>query len=160
MTLLRRPLWSLSVAALWLAIAGSLAWPALLTALALGLLLPALAGRWRPAGPGLARPWLLFPFALMVGWDVLRGAALAARLVLRPPAAWRPAWVRVPLALDRPGAVALLAGTVSLAPGMLAAELSPDGRWLLVHCLHAPEPEAVARTIRTRYEARIGRIFG
>ena len=63
MTLLRRPLWSLSVAALWLAIAGSLAWPTLLTACALGLLLPALAGRWLPPGPGLARPHLLLPFA-------------------------------------------------------------------------------------------------
>jgi multicomponent K+:H+ antiporter subunit E len=37
--------------------------------------------------------------------------------------------------------------------------MSSCGRALLVHALHAPDPDAVREDIKTRYEARLLRIF-
>jgi multicomponent K+:H+ antiporter subunit E len=37
--------------------------------------------------------------------------------------------------------------------------MSGDGKSLLIHCLHAPDPDAVRDEIKARYEARLMRIF-
>ena len=48
---------------------------------------------------------------------------------------------------------------ITLTPGTLSCDLSQDRDALLVHCLHAPDPEAVLEEIKTRYEARLKEIF-
>jgi multicomponent K+:H+ antiporter subunit E len=37
--------------------------------------------------------------------------------------------------------------------------MSSCGRALLIHSLHAPDPDAVRDGIKSRYEARLKRIF-
>ena len=49
--------------------------------------------------------------------------------------------------------------TITLTPGTVSCDLSRDGRSLLVHCLHAPDPDAVLSEIKTRYESRLKEIF-
>lgn len=161
MRILPHPVWTLVVAGLWLLLAGAVTAGHVMFALLLGLLLPPMVGPWLPHPPRLRRPHLLLPYAAIVLWDILRASVAVSRLViLLPRGAFRPAWISVPVDLDRPGAVALLAATVTLTPGTLSADVSTDGRSLLVHCLHAPDPAAVAAEIRSRYETRIARIFG
>jgi multicomponent K+:H+ antiporter subunit E len=46
-----------------------------------------------------------------------------------------------------------------MTPGTLSAELSADGRALLVHGLHVPDPPALVAEIRQRYEAPLLEIF-
>ena len=70
-----------------------------------------------------------------------------------------PAWVEVPLELRTPEAITLLAGTITLTPGTVSADLSNEGQSLLVHALDAPDPDAVRDEIKRRYEARLMEIF-
>ncbi len=76
-----------------------------------------------------------------------------------PTASLQPAWITVPLDLNTPEAITVLAGTITLTPGTVTADLAADGRALLVHCLHAPDPDSVRDEIKSRYEARLMRIF-
>jgi multicomponent K+:H+ antiporter subunit E len=71
----------------------------------------------------------------------------------------RSAWVTVPLDLHSPEAITLLAGTITMTPGTLTADMSACGRALLIHSLHAPDPDAVRDDIKARYETRLKRIF-
>ena len=83
-----------------------------------------------------------------------------ARIVLfMPRDKIRSAWVTVPLDLRSPEAITLLAGTITMTPGTLTADMSACGRALLIHSLHAPDPDAVRDDIKARYEARLKRIF-
>ena len=41
-----------------------------------------------------------------------------------------------------PEAIAVLAGTITMTPGTVSADLSADGRALLVHCLDTGDPAA------------------
>jgi len=41
----------------------------------------------------------------------------------------------------------------------VSSDVAADGRSLLVHCLDAPDPDAVRDEIKTRYEARLKEIF-
>ena len=83
-----------------------------------------------------------------------------ARIVLfMPRAKIQSAWITVPLDLTSPEAISLLAGTITMTPGTLTADMSACGRALLVHALHAPDPDATRDDIKARYESRLQRIF-
>lgn len=65
----------------------------------------------------------------------------------------------IPLDIRTPEAITVLAGTITLTPGTVSCDLSECGHALLVHCLHAPEPDSVVTDIKTRYELRLKEIF-
>jgi multicomponent K+:H+ antiporter subunit E len=67
--------------------------------------------------------------------------------------------VTVPLDITSPEAITTLAGTITMTPGTLSADVSADGRALLVHCLDTGDPEATVAAIKRRYEDRLRRIF-
>ena len=96
----------------------------------------------------------------LVLWDVVvANFQVAAIILFLPPARIRSAWITVPVDLPGPEALALLAGTITLTPGTLTADVSADGRALLIHALHAPDPDATRDAIKARYETRLKRIF-
>ena len=110
--------------------------------------------------PRVRSPADVVAYVAIVVWDIVRSSFTVMRQVLLTPNdALRPAWVAVPLDLHTPEAITVLAGTITMTPGTLTADISACGRALLVHCLHAPDPGAVRDEIKSRYEARLKRIF-
>lgn len=151
---------SFALACLWLLLNAPVTLNAVLFGALLGWGLPLLTAVWWPGRPRLRQPLRALEYVAVVLWDILRSNIVLARLVLLKPAAdLRPAFIAIPLDLRQPEAISLLAGTITLTPGTLTADISTDGRWLLVHCLHAPDPDAVRAEIKQRYERRIERIF-
>ena len=53
----------------------------------------------------------------------------------------------------------MLAGPIPRPPGTVTADMSADGTVLLIHSLHAPDPDAIRDDIKSRYESRLKRIF-
>ena len=53
----------------------------------------------------------------------------------------------------------MLAGTITLTPGTVSADVSEDGKALLVHALDAENPDEVRDDIKQRYERRLKEIF-
>jgi len=53
----------------------------------------------------------------------------------------------------------VLAGTITLTPGTVSADLSDGGHSLLVHTLHTDDPDGVRDEIKQRYERRLKEIF-
>jgi multicomponent K+:H+ antiporter subunit E len=84
---------------------------------------------------------------------------VAVIVLFKPADQIRSAWITVPLDLTSPEAITLLAGTITMTPGTITADFSADGRALLIHALHAPDPDAVRDDIKARYEDRLKRIF-
>jgi multicomponent K+:H+ antiporter subunit E len=94
-------------------------------------------------------------------WDIIVANIEVAWIVLTVSnAKLKPAWIVIPLELRTPEAITLLAGTITLTPGTVSADLSQSGHSLLVHVLHTDDPDAERDTIKTRYEARLKEIFG
>jgi len=99
-------------------------------------------------------------FGLIVIWDIIVANIQVAWIVLtRRNKNLRPAWVVIPLDLRQPEAITVLAGTITLTPGTVSADMSDTGHCLLVHALDAPDPDAVRDDIKQRYEARLKEIF-
>jgi multicomponent K+:H+ antiporter subunit E len=126
----------------------------------LGTAIPRVASAWWPDRPRVRHPFRLTAYALLVLWDVIVANFQVARIVLfMPRDKIRSTWVAIQLDLTSPEAISLLAGTITMTPGTLSSDMSACGRALLVHALHAPDPDAVRDAIKSRYEARLKRIF-
>ncbi len=126
----------------------------------LGILIPLATAAYWPDRPVIRHPLRFAAYILLVMWDIVIANVTVARIVLfMPNARLRPAWITIPLDLRKPEEITLLAGTVTMTPGTVSSDLSACGHALLVHCLHAPDPDAVVADIKHRYERRVKGIF-
>lgn len=158
------PVWSLVLALVWLSLNGSVSAGHLLLAALVGLGVPWLLQPLWPAPPSrfrspLRAAWKSLAFGALVAWDVVVANLQVARAVLSPLDRLRPGFATVPIDLDDPRAVAVLAHAITLTPGTLTVDVAPDARSLTVHALDMPDPEATVRAIRERYERRVREIF-
>lgn len=157
---LPHPRMSAALAVTWLLLQQTMAPGHVLLGLVLAIALP-LATRsfLRPAAVRIGRPVAIARLGLVVLVDIVRSNLEVARRVIGDEDAIRPGYVRVPLCLDDPHAIAALAGIVTMTPGTLSAEITADRRELVVHCFHLDDPAAVVAAIRDRYEAPLKEIF-
>lgn len=158
--LLPHPYLSVTLALVWMLLVNQWAVGTLIFAIMVGIAVPLLTAPYWPTVARFKSPRRIPGFLAIVIWDIIKANITVAGIVLfTPRRALRPAWIPVPLDLRQPEAITALAATITLTPGTLSCDLSEDGRTLLVHCLHAPDPAAVLDEIKTRYEARLKEIF-
>jgi len=157
--LIPHPLLSLALLVTWALLNGTTRGSLLLGA-GLALAIPAISAAFWTDRPSLRRPHLMIPYIALVLFDIIRANIQVAWIIVTwPDSRLRSAFLTVPLDLTHPEAITLLASTITLTPGTLTADIAEDGRSLRVHALHAPDPEATIADIKSRYEARLKRIF-
>jgi multicomponent K+:H+ antiporter subunit E len=160
--LLPAPALSAALFLAWLMLSESVSAGHLLLGAALALGLPPLASRWREDPSVLRAPRAAGRLAGAVLIDIVRSNLVVARLILGDERQITPRFVRVPLALRAPHGVVALAGIVTMTPGTLSADLSEDGRELLVHAFDVDDDAAEAALvagIKARYEAPLIAVF-
>lgn len=158
--LVPHPILTLLLTLVWMMLMNSISAGALAFGLFLGLVVPFLTQSYWPDRPRIHRPLKIVAYILLVLYDIVMANVTVARIVLFVPRAkLQPAWIVIPLELRSPEAITVLAGSITLTPGTLTAEVSSDAHAILVHCLHAPDPDAVRDEIKHRYERRLLEIF-
>ncbi len=158
--LLPHPLLTLLITLVWVFLANQATAGAVVLGLILGLVIPAVTAAFWPGRPRIYAPLAILEYAAIVLWDILVSNVQVAYLILfRRGDSLDTRYVTVPLDLVTPEAIAALAGTITMTPGTVSADLSADGTALLVHCLETHDPEATVATIKHRYERRLKRIF-
>jgi len=156
--LLPQPVLTLVLFTVWLLLANRVSAGEVLLGGLFGLLIPHLTRSFWP-GVQLRRPLLLAGFLAVVLRDIVVANLQVAILVLGPKRRLHPAFLSLPLDLENELAVTVLASTISLTPGTVTADVDPDRRTLLIHCLDVGDPEALIRRIKTRYEAPLKEIL-
>jgi multicomponent K+:H+ antiporter subunit E len=154
------PLLTLTLAAVWVLLVNEPTLGAALLGLLLGVVLPLATAPFWPDRPVVRGPLRIAEYAAIVLWDICVANVEVARLILfRRADELRSAFVAVPLELRTPEAIAALAGTITMTPGTVSADLSADGRSLLVHALEVEDDAALVAGIKERYERRLKEIF-
>jgi len=154
------PLLTLLLTVVWVLLQNGFSAGMAVFGLILGILIPWGTSVWWPDPPRGFRLGKMVRYAILVMWDILVANVQVAWIVLSVPnARLKPAWIVVPLDLVLPEAITVLAGTITLTPGTVSADLSSEGHSLLVHVLHTDDPDAVRDEIKTRYERRLKEIF-
>jgi Multisubunit Na+/H+ antiporter, MnhE subunit len=158
--LLPHPLLSLTLVATWLLLVNSLALNSIVFAVILALAIPAITRAYWPDMPRLRSPFRIVEYGFVVLYDIVKANIdVALIVVFKPAREIRPAWICVPLDIRSPEAITALASTITLTPGTVSCDLAADGHAILVHALHAPDPDGVRDDIKARYERRLKEIF-
>lgn len=151
---------SVMLVVVWLLLANSVTVGGLLLGIVLGTVVPLVTAPFWPDRPRLRYGWSLVDYLAVVVWDIAIANFQVARLILfRRNRDLRSHWLVIPLELRSPEAITALAGTISLTPGTVSADVSSDGRSLLVHALDVSDEAAEVERIKTRYERRLARVF-
>ncbi|KIN77789.1 multisubunit potassium/proton antiporter PhaE subunit [Sulfitobacter mediterraneus] len=154
------PLLTLLLALIWILLQNEFSAGMAVFGLILGVLIPRLTAVWWPDRPVRFHLGNMATYLIIVLWDILVANVQVAWIVLtKPNSKLRPAWIIIPLELRQPEAISVLAGTITLTPGTVSADLSDEGHSLLVHVLHTDDPDSVRDEIKDRYERRLKEIF-
>lgn len=144
----------------WVLLWNSFTAGVVLLAILFGILVPLFTAPFWPNRPRLRFGWPMLEYLGVVIWDIIVASFQVARLILfRRSRDLRSRWLVIPLDLRSPEAITTLAGTISLTPGTVSADVAADGRSLLVHILDVADEAAEVARIKQRYEARLKRIF-
>jgi multicomponent K+:H+ antiporter subunit E len=158
--ILPHPLLTLTLTVVWLMLLNDLSLGGLLFGLLLGIVVPQITAAFWPQRPRVRRPLKIVEYILVVLWDiVLANINVAYIVVFKTNKELRPHFISIPLEIYSPEAITVLAGTITMTPGTVSADLSADGRALLVHCLDTGDPEGEVAGIKQRYESRLKEIF-
>jgi multicomponent Na+:H+ antiporter subunit E len=145
----------------WLAVTGGFTLPNLLLGLLVaGLVLLLFRHRFaRVRAPSVFLRSMGLAFFFLK--ELLLSALAVARLAATPDLGRRlkPAIVAFPLQLESDAEITLLANLITLTPGTLSLDISPDRRQLFIHVLALADRERLLGDIASGFERRIAEIF-
>jgi multicomponent K+:H+ antiporter subunit E len=159
--LLPAPVLSMVLFALWLMLDLPPSAVQVVLALVLAIAVPIVVAPLRPYNARVRRPGLILKLAAVVMRDALVSNLEVARgLMRRDDALPVGAFVRVPLELDQPAALAALAVITTVVPGTVWCELAHDRSAVLLHVLDPGDEAAFIADYKARYERPLKEIFG
>lgn len=157
--LIPHPALTVLLIVVWMLLSNDMSVGGLLLGSVFGIVLPIFTAPFWPGRPDV-RLGAGLAFVGLVVWDIIVANFAVARLILfRRNRDLAARWLIVPIDLKTPEAITVLAATISLTPGTVTADVSACGRYLLVHALDAPDPDAEIARIKARYETRLLRVF-
>lgn len=149
------------LAVLWAAVTGAFTLPnfalgAIVAALALVVLRDRFGQRKRQG-----RSLRLAALAVLFLRELMLSAVSVAAWAVRPNVRTelRPAFVAVPLTVKSDLEITLLANLITLTPGTLSVDVSPDRKFLYVHALDCRNPDALKASIAEGFERKVIEAF-
>lgn len=139
----------------WVALTGSAAAPNFL----FGLVLAYVVVAWLRPVPGCAAYARRVPAAVRLAalfvWELVLSTVRVTWDVLTPKDYRRPGIVAVPLDARTDVEIALLACLITLTPGSLSVDVSPERDRLYVHSMFVEDPEEIREQIKSGFERRV-----
>jgi multicomponent K+:H+ antiporter subunit E len=153
-----QPYLSLMLFVTWQFLSDGVSGASVVMGLILAWAIPLITHGFWPSRPTFVRAWKVPSYLAIVLLDIVVASFSVAKLILsgRRP---RSTFVSYPLELEHPLAITILAGTISLTPGTVSADVSDDYKLLLIHALDAETDDEVINSIRERYERRLKEMF-
>ena len=158
--ILPAPLVSFGLFVVWLLLNRSLSPGHLLLALLLALGLPVLFKELRPQKVRVRHLGTVLRLCWTVVVDTTQSNIAVLRFLLLPSQRRHPPdFVKIPLELRDPNALAVLAMIVCITPGTSWAELSLDRSLLMLHVLEVGDAQAIIDHVKASYERPLMEIF-
>lgn len=150
---------NLLLALAWVALTGQLTPINFGFGFAVGYLLLWLARRAAGESTYFKKVWLVIKFGGFFIWQLVLANLRVAYEILTPAHTMRPAVVAVPLDVTSPAAVTLLANLITLTPGTLSLDVTPNSRMLYVHAMDVRDADSFRQEIKAGFERYIKEIF-
>ena len=139
----------------WAALVGSFTLPNLLLGYAMGYLALWVARPLFARSTYFERVWRVLRLALLFIYELVVSSLRVVWDVITPTHLARPGIIALPLDARGEGEVLLVANLISLTPGTLSLDLSPDGETLYVHAMFVDDPDALRRELKEGMERHV-----
>jgi len=144
---------NLLLAIIWAVFFGGFTWLSVLSGLAVGYgilwLLQPLTGT---QSSYFKRVWYWAKLVVMFHYELIVSSIHVLWDIVTPQHRARPALIEMPLAAKTDLGVLLVTNMISLTPGTLSIDVSPDRSTLLVHAMFADDPDAVVHELKSGME--------
>ncbi|MCL4797767.1 MAG: Na+/H+ antiporter subunit E [Bryobacteraceae bacterium] len=98
-------------------------------------------------------------FLIFFLYELVLANLRLAKDSLRPTRDLRPGIIAVPLDLETAWQIIVLSNLITLTPGTLSLDVSPDGKVIYVHAMDASDIESVRSGIKRGLERRVKELF-
>jgi len=151
---------NLALAVVWAGLWGSFTLPQLVIGFHVGFVTlwvaqPLFGG---PSGYYL-RAYRVVKLALFFLYDLFVSSLQVAYDVLTPTDYSNPAILRMPLDVKSDIEILLVTNLISLTPGSLSLDVTPDRKTLIVHVMFADNPEEVIAGLKSGMERLVKEVF-
>ncbi len=153
------PILSVIIFAVWLLLWNQVTIGYVTLGVITALTLPLFARRFWPDSPRVIRYGPLLTYGVVFLWDIIVANVNVAILILKPNSSLEPTFLEIPLDIEHPFLITILANTITLTPGTVSSNVAGDYQTLLVHCLDCEDPDEEIARIKARYEDRLEEIF-
>lgn len=105
------------------------------------------------------RVWRVLKLTVFFLYELVVSSVRVAWDVLTPTHKSNPAFIEMPLDVKSDIEILLVTNLISLTPGTLSLDVSPDRKTLLVHAMFADDPEAIVAELKDGMERKVREIF-
>lgn len=102
--------------------------------------------------PYFQRVWRVLRLVFLFIYELVVSSLRVVWDVVTPTHLSRPGIIALPLAAKQETEILLVANLISLTPGSLSLDLSPDRKTLYVHAMFVEDPEALRRELKSGIE--------
>ncbi len=103
------------------------------------------------------RRWVAF--VLFFLWELTVASLRVVYDILTPRHRMRPAIIAIPLDLRTDNEITLLANLITLTPGTLSLDISPQKDILYIHAMYVDDIEEFRKDIKERFESRVKEVM-
>ncbi|HEU4522869.1 MAG TPA: Na+/H+ antiporter subunit E [Thermoanaerobaculia bacterium] len=148
-------MWNLVLAVFWALAVGRVTVGSLATGFILGMLTLYITRRAVGAEAYLTKIVRAARLLLYFLGELVRANLRLAHDILTPTHYMKPAILAIPLEAKTDGEITLLANLITLTPGTLTLDVSPDRRTLYIHSMYTFDVDQVRRDIKEGLEKKI-----
>lgn len=105
------------------------------------------------------RIWLALVLFLVFVKEVIKANIDVAVWIFKSNEKLRPGFLKMPLDLKNENALVILAQMITLTPGTISLDFSPDRKVLWIHVLHTDNPAQSIADIKAVFERPLQKIF-
>lgn len=147
------------LALIWAALNGEFSLEYLVSGFILGYLMLVVARRALNSTAYVQRVPRVLRFIVIFIIELIKSNLRVAWEVLTPGFHMSPAIVAIPLTVNTPFQITLLAQLITLTPGTLSIDVSTDRRVLYIHAMYVKDVDAFRRSIKEGFERQIQEVF-
>jgi multicomponent Na+:H+ antiporter subunit E len=94
-------------------------------------------------------------FLVYYVWELFKSNAIIAYDVLTPTHHMKPGVIGIPIEVETDLEITVLANLITMTPGTLSLDISPDRKTLYVHAMYINDPDKLRAEIKENFERRV-----
>ncbi len=153
------PILTVSLIIVWLLLNNTIAPGHIVLGTILAILIPWFTASFWEERVCAKNPLVFLKFVGVVLYDIVIANLTVARQVLGSNSDLKPTLFKLPIQLEHPLGISILASTISLTPGTVSCDLSEDKTYLIIHGLSVENVDEEIETILQRYEKPLLEVF-